>query len=237
MDPVPLKRAVPMLGVTPSSQLRPPKESVPLSLLSVTAEAGQDPRRASHLLFCPPTKKSLAAAAVCVFTREQVHGGTYLWIKYCVVVFVVDNDYRKQELHLDTMMSMLVDLRASWIQHRKLQTLKAAPGKKTGRKQLVSAFLKKGRQWDIGETALKLEQILFYKWALSTKLLMTNVAKRKAAEKHFRLTSTARKCWGMQQKTLWLTLTGPSKRQIQEGKLWKLCTCMQTGVWKKAKIY
>lgn len=51
-------------------------------------------------------KKSLASAAVCMFTLEQVRGRTYLWIKYCVVEFVVDNGHRKQELHLETMMSV-----------------------------------------------------------------------------------------------------------------------------------
>lgn len=35
----------------------------------------------SHLFSCPPTKKSLAEAAMCVFTLEQMHGGAYLCIK------------------------------------------------------------------------------------------------------------------------------------------------------------
>lgn len=132
--------------------------------------------------------------------------------------------------------SMHVDLRISWMQHRKLQTSKAVPGTKAGTSQLVGVF-KKGRQWDIGEAARKLEQIWFYKWALSRqpKLPITNGARRKAAEKHFRLTWTAGKCWGLQLKTLCLTLTGPSTEQIQGGKLWKLCAYMQTRVWKKCR--
>lgn len=48
-----------------------------------------------------------------MFTLEQVRGGTYLRMKYCVVEFVVDNGQRKQEPHLETMMSMHVDLRTS----------------------------------------------------------------------------------------------------------------------------
>lgn len=38
-----------------------------------------------------------------MFTVEQVHGGTYLCIKYCVVEFVVDDGQKKQELHLEMM--------------------------------------------------------------------------------------------------------------------------------------
>lgn len=133
--------------------------------------------------------------------------------------------------------SMHVELRTSWIQHIKGQTLKAVPGTEWGRNQLAGAFKRRKRQWDVGETALKLEKIWFYKLALSRKqkLPMTNGARRKAAEKHFRLTSTARKHWGMRLKTLGLTLTGPSTEQTQEGKLWKLCACMETRIWKKCR--
>lgn len=147
MDPGPdltLTRALPMFGVIPSSQLRHPNESVPLLLLLVPAEAGEDARVSSLFFFALPPKISCCSSCVYAYTRAGTWWNIFVYkVHKCVVKFVVDNGQRKQELHLETMMSMHVELRTSWIQHRKLQTLKAVLGTKTGRNQLVIAYKKK----------------------------------------------------------------------------------------------
>lgn len=74
-----------MQGIIPSFQLRHPNESVPLSLLLVPAEAGEDARRVSPIFFfCPPTKKSLAAATVLyVNTRAGTWWNIFVYKVLC----------------------------------------------------------------------------------------------------------------------------------------------------------
>lgn len=141
-----------------SFQLSPPYGAFPLSLLLVTAESGKGAGRVSPIFSLPLPLKNPLLQQPCV----HVHGRTRLCIKYCLVEFVVENKRNKNYIWKQCW-SMHGDHRTSWMQHRKLQILKAVPDTKEGRNKSVGAFKRRKRQWDIVETALKSEQIWFYK--------------------------------------------------------------------------
>lgn len=136
----------------------PPAQSSSWGFPTLAAPGNCWGRRVSPIFSLPLPLKNPLLQQLCV----RVHGGTRLCIKYCLVKFVVENKRNKNYIWKQCW-SMRGDHRISWMQHRKLQILKAVPDTKEGRNKLVGAFKRMKRQWDIVETALKSEQIWFYK--------------------------------------------------------------------------